>query len=68
MYDCCTTIRKKINAHLANGNTAAGFLREIGGINSNALARWVLFDSVLVRFTFLSSCYRCERDGFDGHR
>ncbi|KAL8277656.1 hypothetical protein RQP46_009929 [Phenoliferia psychrophenolica] len=39
VYDCCTTIRKKINKYLTEGHTAAAFLRDIGGINSNALAR-----------------------------
>ncbi|KAK4704312.1 hypothetical protein P7C70_g1892, partial [Phenoliferia sp. Uapishka_3] len=40
VYDCCTTIRKKITAYLAEGNTAASFLRDIGGMNSNSLARF----------------------------
>lgn len=41
VFDCCTTIRKKITQFLGEGNQAAQFLRDLGGINTNALARAV---------------------------
>ncbi|KAI5480799.1 hypothetical protein MNV49_007209 [Pseudohyphozyma bogoriensis] len=40
IYDDCTAIRRKITAFVGAGNTTAHLLREMGGINSNALARF----------------------------